>query len=151
MSFASSLGATLAFLTARYLLRDWVHDRFGDRLRAIDDGIARDGAFFLFTLRLIPVVPFFAVNLLMGLTPIRTLTFYLVSQVGMLAGTSVYVNAGTRLGELESLTGIVSAPILLSFALLGLFPGLRSSSWGSSGGAGPIPATASPPGSTGTS
>ena len=122
VSFASSLGATLAFLTARYLLRDWVHDRFGDRLRAIDDGIARDGAFFLFTLRLIPVVPFFAVNLLMGLMPIRTLTFYLVSQVGMLAGTSVYVNAGTRLGELESLTGIVSAPILLSFALLGLFP-----------------------------
>ena len=122
VSFASTLGATLAFLTSRYLLRDWVHDRFGDRLRAIDDGIARDGAAYLFTLRLIPVVPFFAVNLLMGLTPIPAVTFYLVSQIGMLAGTAVYVNAGTRLGELESVSGIVSGPMLLSFALLGLFP-----------------------------
>lgn len=122
VSFASTLGATLAFLTSRYLLRDWVHDRFGDRLRAIDDGIARDGAAYLFTLRLIPVVPFFAVNLLMGLTPIPAVTFYLVSQIGMLAGTAVYVNAGTRLGELEGVSGIVSGPMLLSFALLGLFP-----------------------------
>lgn len=122
VSFASSLGATLAFLTSRHLLRDWVHDRFGDRLRTIDDGIARDGASYLFSLRLIPVVPFFAVNLLMGLTPIRTGTFYLVSQIGMLAGTAVYVNAGTRLAELESISGIVSGPLLLSFALLGLFP-----------------------------
>src|SRR5690606_30798094 len=122
VSFASTLGATLAFLTSRYLLRDWVHDRFGDRLRAIDDGIARDGAAYLFTLRLIPVVPFFAVNLLMGLTPIPAVTFYLVSQIGMLAGTAVYVNAGTRLGELESVPGTVWGPMLLSFALLGLFP-----------------------------
>lgn len=122
VSFASSIGATLAFLTARYLLRDWVHDRFGVRLAAIDAGMGRDGAFYLFTLRLIPVVPFVAVNLLMGLTPIRAVTFYLVSQIGMLAGTAVYVNAGTRLAELESLSGIVSGPMLLSFVLLGLFP-----------------------------
>lgn len=122
VSFASTLGATLAFLAARYLLRDWVRDRLGDRARTLDAGLARDGAFYLFTLRLIPVVPFFAVNLLMGLTPIRTPTFYLVSQAGMLAGTAVYVNAGTQLAQIEDLSGIVSLPLLLSFALLGLFP-----------------------------
>lgn len=122
VSFASTLGATLAFLAARYLLRDWVHERLGTKAKALDEGLARDGAFYLFTLRLIPVVPFFAVNLLMGLTPMRTLTFYLVSQVGMLAGTAVYVNAGTQLAALDSLSGIVSPPLLLSFALLGLFP-----------------------------
>lgn len=122
VSFASAIGATLAFLVARYLLRDGVHARFGDRLRAVDEGMARDGAFYLFTLRLIPVVPFFAVNLLMGLTPIRALTFYLVSQAGMLAGTAVYVNAGTQLAQIDGLHGLVSPPLLLSFALLGLFP-----------------------------
>lgn len=122
VSFASTLGATLAFLVARYLLRDWVRERMGSRASAIDEGMRRDGPFFLFSLRLIPIIPFFAVNLLMGLTPIRTLTFYLVSQVGMLAGTAAYVNAGTQLSKLDSLSGIVSAPLLLSFALLGLFP-----------------------------
>ncbi|MFN6978466.1 MAG: VTT domain-containing protein, partial [Gemmobacter sp.] len=122
VSFAASIGATLAFLAARYLARDWVAARLGARLRAIDDGMKRDGAFYLFTLRLIPVVPFFAVNLLMGLTAIPVRTFYLVSQAGMLAGTAVYVNAGTQLGQLDSLSGIVSLPLLLSFAALGLFP-----------------------------
>lgn len=122
VSFASTIGATLAFLAARYLLRDWVHERLGRRAGAIDEGMRRDGPFYLFSLRLIPIIPFFAVNLLMGLTPIRALTFYLVSQVGMLAGTAAYVNAGTQLARLDSLSGIVSPPLLLSFALLGLFP-----------------------------
>jgi Pyruvate/2-oxoglutarate dehydrogenase complex, dihydrolipoamide dehydrogenase (E3) component, and related enzymes len=122
VSFASSLGATLAFLAARYLLRDWVQQRLGTKAQTLDEGFARDGAFYLFTLRLIPIVPFFAVNLLMGLTPIRALTFYLVSQAGMLAGTAVYVNAGTQLAGIETLSGIVSPPLLFSFALLGLFP-----------------------------
>lgn len=124
VSFASTIGATLAFLAARYLLRDWVHERMGSRAGAIDEGMRRDGPFYLFSLRLIPIIPFFAVNLLMGLTPIRALTFYLVSQLGMLPGTAAYVNAGTQLAKLESLSGIVSAPLLLSFALLGLFRGL---------------------------
>ena len=122
VSFASTLGATLAFLVARYLLRDWVHAKLGDRARAIDAGLERDGAFYLFTLRLIPVIPFFAVNLLMGLTPIGVATFYLVSQAGMLAGTAVYVTAGTRLAEIDSVRGLVSPGLLASFALLGLFP-----------------------------
>ncbi len=122
VSFASSVGATLAFLVARYLLRDWVHAKLGDRARAIDAGLERDGAFYLFTLRLIPVVPFFAVNLLMGLTPIPTRVFYLVSQIGMLAGTAVYVNAGTQLAQIESVRGLVSPSLLASFALLGVFP-----------------------------
>ena len=122
VSFAASIGATLAFLAARLFFYDWVQDRFGARLSAINDGIARDGAFYLFTLRLIPVVPFFMINLLMGLTPIRPVVFYLISQLGMLAGTAVYVNAGTQLARLQSLSGILSPPLLLSFALLGLFP-----------------------------
>ena len=122
VSFASTIGATLAFLAARYLLRDWVHDKFGSRLTAIDEGMERDGAFYLFTLRLIPAVPFFAVNLLMGLTPIAAWLFYVVSQVGMLAGTAVYVNAGTQLAQLESVSGILSPTLILSFALLGIFP-----------------------------
>ncbi|MCB2109421.1 MAG: FAD-dependent oxidoreductase [Defluviimonas sp.] len=122
VSFASSLGATLAFLASRYFLRDWVRARFGARLAAIDTGMQRDGPFYLFTLRLIPLIPFFAVNLLMGLTPIRTAVFYLVSQAGMLAGTAAYVNAGTQLGQLRSLGDVVSLPLLASFALLGVFP-----------------------------
>ncbi len=122
VSFAASIGATLAFLAARYLLRDSVRSRFGARLATIDAGIARDGAFYLFSLRMIPVVPFFVVNLAMGLTGISTRAFYIASQLGMLAGTAVYVNAGTQLGKLTSLSGILSAPILISFALLGLFP-----------------------------
>lgn len=122
VSFASSIGATLAFLTARFLLRESVQARFGQRLAEVDKGIAKDGAFYLFTLRLIPVVPFFVINLLMGLTTMKAWTFYWVSQLGMLAGTAVYVNAGTQLGQLESLKGIVSPGLLGSFVLLGLFP-----------------------------
>lgn len=122
VSFASSIGATLAFLVARFLLRDAVQQRFGDKLKAINDGIERDGAFYLFTLRLVPIFPFFLINLVMGLMPLRTITFYWVSQVGMLAGTLVYVNAGTQLAQLESPAGILSPGLLLSFALLGLFP-----------------------------
>jgi len=122
VSFASSIGATLAFLTARFLLRDGVQSRFGQRLADVDKGIQKDGAFYLFTLRLIPVVPFFVINLLMGLTKMKTWTFYWVSQLGMLAGTAVYVNAGTQLGQLTSLKGILSPGLLGSFVLLGLFP-----------------------------
>jgi pyruvate/2-oxoglutarate dehydrogenase complex dihydrolipoamide dehydrogenase (E3) component/uncharacterized membrane protein YdjX (TVP38/TMEM64 family) len=122
VSFASSIGATLAFLAARFLLRDWVKARFSARLQAIDEGIERDGALYLFTLRLVPVFPFFLINLAMGLTPIKTRTFYWVSQVGMLAGTVVYVNSGTQLAKIDSLSGILSPALLGSFALLGLFP-----------------------------
>jgi len=122
VSFASSLGATLAFLASRYVLRDAIQRRFGERLKAINEGMAKDGPLYLFTLRLVPVFPFFLVNLLMGLTPIRTLSYYWVSQVGMLAGTLVYVNAGTQLAQITSLSGIVSPGLLLSFALLGVFP-----------------------------
>ncbi len=122
VSFASSLGATLAFLVARFLLRDWVQERFGDRLQAVNDGIKRDGAFYLFTLRLVVAIPFFVINLVMALTPIRTATFYIVSQAGMLAGTIVYVNAGTQLGKIEALGDILSPGLIISFALVGLFP-----------------------------
>ena len=122
VSFASTIGATLAFLSSRYLLRDWVQSKFGEKLTAINQGIERDGAFYLFSLRLIPVFPFFLINLLMGLTPIATLRFYLVSQLGMLPGTAVYLNAGTQLAQIDSLSGIVSPSVLISFALLGLFP-----------------------------
>ena len=122
VSFASSIGATLAFLTSRLLLRDAIQARFGDKLQPINDGIRKDGAFYLFTLRLVPVFPFFVINLVMGLTPIGAWTFYWVSQVGMLAGTIVYVNAGTELGKLESLAGILSPTLIASFVLLGLFP-----------------------------
>ncbi|MCA3217832.1 MAG: FAD-dependent oxidoreductase [Burkholderiales bacterium] len=117
VSFASAIGATLAFLAARFLLRDWVQGKFGDKLRALNEGVAREGAFYLFALRLVPLFPFFLVNLLMGLTPIRTWTFYWVSQLGMLAGTAVYVYAGTQLGAFK-----VSAGLLIAFVLLGLFP-----------------------------
>jgi pyruvate/2-oxoglutarate dehydrogenase complex dihydrolipoamide dehydrogenase (E3) component/uncharacterized membrane protein YdjX (TVP38/TMEM64 family) len=122
VSFASSIGATLAFLASRFLLRDMVQARFGRRLAEIDRGLERDGAFYLFTLRLIPVVPFFLINLLMGLTRMKALTFYAVSQVGMLAGTLVYVNAGTQLARLDSLQGILSPALIGSFVLLGFFP-----------------------------
>ncbi|WP_108260950.1 bifunctional TVP38/TMEM64 family protein/FAD-dependent oxidoreductase [Mangrovicoccus ximenensis] len=122
VSFASAAGATLAFLAARYLARDWVRAKLGGRAAGLEAGLARDGAFYLFSLRLIPVVPFFALNLLMGLAPVRAWTFYWVSQAGMLAGTAVYVNAGTQLAALDSLSGIVSAPVLASFAALALFP-----------------------------
>lgn len=121
-SFASSIGATLAFLTSRYLLRDTIKQRFPDRLASIDSGIKKEGGFYLFTLRLVPIFPFFLINLLMGLTAIKARTFYWVSQIGMLAGTFVFVNAGTQLAQIEQLSGILSFNLLASFALLGLFP-----------------------------
>ena len=122
VSFASTIGATLAFLVSRLLLRDWVQDKFGRYLSTFNDGIKKDGTFYLFTLRLIPAVPFFVINLVMGLTPMKTLSFFLVSQVGMLAGTMVFVNAGTQLAQIESLGGILSGKIIFSFVLLGIFP-----------------------------
>ncbi|MEH6583063.1 MAG: FAD-dependent oxidoreductase [Halioglobus sp.] len=122
VSFASSLGATLAFLVSRTLLRDWVQGKFARQLRSVNAGFERDGPFYLFSLRLVPIFPFFVINLLMGLLPISTWRYYWVSQLGMLAATAVYVNAGTQLAELESLSGIVSPPLLLSFVLLGIFP-----------------------------
>ena len=122
VSFASSIGATLAFLAARFLFRDAVNAKFGDQLKEINAGMARDGAFYLFTLRLVPLVPFFVINLVMGLTALKTRTFYWVSQAGMLAGTMVYVNAGTQLAKIESLSGILSPALVGSFALLGVFP-----------------------------
>lgn len=122
VSFASSAGATLAFLVSRLLLRDWVQNRFGKSLKTINKGVERDGAFYLFSLRLVPVFPFFLINLVMGLTPIRTVTFYWVSQVGMLLGTAVYVNAGVELGQLGSLSGLLSGSLILSFVLLAALP-----------------------------
>ena len=122
VSFASSVGATVAFLMSRFLLRGWVKARFGQRLQAIDDGIKREGAFYLFALRLVPAFPFFLVNLLFGLTGMKVITFHWVSQIGMLTGTMVYVNAGTQLAKIESLSGIVSPGLLGAFVLLGIFP-----------------------------
>ncbi len=122
VSFGSSVGATLAFLVSRTLLRDWVQERFGRQLTAINEGFAKDGAFYLFSLRLVPLFPFFLINLLMGLLPITTRRYYWVSQLGMLPATAVYVNAGTQLGQLNSLAGIISPGILGSFVLLGIFP-----------------------------
>ena len=107
---------------ARYLLRDAVQRRFEKQLGPINEGVRKDGAFYLFALRLVPAFPFFAINLAMGLTPLKVWTFFWVSQVGMLAGTLVYVNAGQQIGQLESLAGILSPTLILSFALLGLFP-----------------------------
>jgi pyruvate/2-oxoglutarate dehydrogenase complex dihydrolipoamide dehydrogenase (E3) component/uncharacterized membrane protein YdjX (TVP38/TMEM64 family) len=117
VSFASSIGATLAFLASRYLLRDWVQAKFGDKLKPINEGIAREGAFYLFALRLVPAFPFFVINLVMGLTPIKTRTFYWVSQLGMLAGTIAYVYAGTQLGQFRFSAGLIAA-----FVILGVFP-----------------------------
>ncbi|WP_296717205.1 FAD-dependent oxidoreductase [Erythrobacter sp.] len=124
VSFASTAGATLAFLSSRYVLRDTIEARFGERLKAINAGLERDGAFYLFSLRMIPAFPFFVVNLVMGLTRIRIWTYVWVSQVGMLLGTAVYVNAGTQLAQIDSLSGIVSPGVLASFALLGIAPWL---------------------------
>jgi len=122
VSFASSIGATLAFLASRVLLRDWVQRRFGDYLAPLNKGIEKDGSFYLFSIRMVPLFPFFVVNLLMGLTAIRTTSFYLASQAGMLIGTAVYVNAGSELSQISSLSGLVSAPVLGSLVLLGVFP-----------------------------
>ncbi|MEM7701186.1 MAG: FAD-dependent oxidoreductase [Pseudomonadota bacterium] len=122
VSFASTLGATLAFLASRYVLRDTMESRFGDRLKSINEGLERDGAFYLFTLRMIPAVPFFVINLVFGLTRIKTWTFAWVSQIGMFLGTIVFVNAGQQLGQLDSLSGILSPPVIGSFVLLGIAP-----------------------------
>jgi pyruvate/2-oxoglutarate dehydrogenase complex dihydrolipoamide dehydrogenase (E3) component/uncharacterized membrane protein YdjX (TVP38/TMEM64 family) len=122
VSFASSVGATLAFLAARFLMRDAVQRRFGERLKAMDAGIARDGAFYLFTLRLVPLFPFVLINLLMGLTTMPAFTYYWVSQLGMLPGTIVYVLAGTQLGQIASARSLFSPGLLLAFTLLGVFP-----------------------------
>ena len=122
VSFASTIGATLAFLASRFLLRDWVQARFGERLKPVNDGIARDGAFYLFAMRLVPQIPFFVVNLVMGLTQLPTRTFYWVSQVGMLAGTIAYVYAGTQLAEISSLRDILSPGLIAAFLVLAVFP-----------------------------
>lgn len=122
VSFASSLGATLAFLSARYLLRSWVEKRFNNKMAVINKGLEEQGGYYLFSLRLIPVLPFFVINLLMGLTKLPVGRFYLVSQLGMLPGTAVYLNAGTQLASIDSLSGIVSPAVIFSFVLLGLFP-----------------------------
>ncbi|MDJ0776544.1 MAG: FAD-dependent oxidoreductase [Gammaproteobacteria bacterium] len=122
VSFASTIGASLAFLLSRYLLRDTVQSRFGANLQAINAGIDKDGAFYLFALRLVPAFPFFVINLVMGLTTLRLWTFFWVSQVGMFAGTVVYVNAGTQLAQIESASGIFSVEIVLSFVLLAILP-----------------------------
>jgi pyruvate/2-oxoglutarate dehydrogenase complex dihydrolipoamide dehydrogenase (E3) component len=122
VSFASSVGATMAFLVARFLLRDWVQDRFGNRLTAINEGIEKDGAFYLFTLRMVPIFPFWLINLLMGITRIPAWLFYIVSQIGMFPATLIYVNAGSQLAQIESLGGILSPALLVSLSLLGIFP-----------------------------
>lgn len=122
VSFASSIGATLACLVSRFFLRDWVQNTFGDKLSVINSGIEREGAFYLFSLRLVPLFPFFVINLLMGLTRMRLFTFLWVTQIGMLAGTMVFVNAGKELAKIDSLSGIMSPGMLISFSILGLFP-----------------------------
>jgi uncharacterized membrane protein YdjX (TVP38/TMEM64 family) len=122
VSFASSIGATLAFLGARWLFGEAIRKRFADRLQAFEEGVKKDGAFYLLSLRLVPLVPFFVVNLLMGLTAIRAATFYWVSQLGMLPGTLAYVFAGTQLASITSLKGIVSPKLLLALAILGVLP-----------------------------
>lgn len=122
VSFASTIGATLAFLASRFLFREPLQKRFSEKLRIINQGIEKDGAFYLFTLRLVPVFPFFVINLLMGLTPIKTLTFFIISQIGMLAGTIVYVYAGTQLAKISTVKDILSPELIMSLTLLGLFP-----------------------------
>lgn len=122
VSFASTIGASLACLAARFVLRDWVQGKFGDRLVTINRGIEEEGAFYLFSLRLIPIFPFFVINLLMGLTTIPIRTYFWVSQIGMLPATIVYVNAGKELAKIDSLAGIASPTLIVSFAILGLFP-----------------------------
>ncbi|BDQ32806.1 TVP38/TMEM64 family protein [Pseudodesulfovibrio portus] len=121
-SFASTIGAALAFLASRYLFRDYVQRKFGDKLSAVNRGVEKDGPFYLFTLRLVPVFPFFAINTLMALTPMRLFTYFWVSQIGMLPGTVVYVNAGRELGRIDSLSGLLSPGLILSFVIIGLFP-----------------------------
>lgn len=129
VSFASSIGATLAFLLSRFLFHDAIHRKFGDRLDAFNKGVEEDGAFYLFGLRLVPL-PFFLINTLMGLTKMKTWTFYWVSQIGMLAGTAVYVNAGTQLAQIDGASGILNPKLIASFVLLGVFPILAKKALG---------------------
>src|SRR4051812_29270496 len=122
VSFASALGATIAFLVSRFVLRDWVRGRYRAQLGALDRGLQKEGGFYLFTLRLTPAVPFFLINLAMGITAMRPWTFYWVSQLGMLAGTIVYVNAGTHLAAVTTPRDILSPALITAFVLLGVFP-----------------------------
>ena len=122
VSFASTIGATLACFVSRFLLRDWIQKKFGDKIAKINKGIAQEGVFYLFTLRLIPVFPFWLINLAMGLTKMSLVKFYWVSQIGMLPGTMVFVNAGKELAKIESVKGIFSPSLIISFALIGIFP-----------------------------
>ncbi len=122
VSFASTIGATIACFVSRFILRDWIQSKFGDKLKTINKGVEKEGAFYLFTLRLIPAFPFWLINLVMGLTKMPLRRYYWVSQVGMLPGTIVFVNAGKELGKIDSLSGIFSSGLILSFVLLGLFP-----------------------------
>jgi uncharacterized membrane protein YdjX (TVP38/TMEM64 family) len=122
VSFASTTGATLACFVSRYLLRDWIQNKFSDKIARVNEGIEKEGAFYLFTLRLIPVFPFWMINLVMGLTKMSLFKFYWVSQIGMLPGTMVFVNAGKELAKIDSLRGILSPSLIISFALIGIFP-----------------------------
>ena len=122
VSIASTSGAALAFVVTRYLVKDVVQKRYGEKLKDINNGLEKEGLFYLFTLRLIPVVPFFLINLGFSLTPMRLFSFFWVSQIGMIPGTILYVNAGTQLSQIESPAGILSPNIILSFVILGLFP-----------------------------
>jgi uncharacterized membrane protein YdjX (TVP38/TMEM64 family) len=122
VSFASTIGATLACFVSRFLLRDWVQQKFSDKLSIVNRGIEGEGSFYLFTMRLIPAFPFFVINLVMGITKMPLFTFYWVSQLGMLPGTMVYVNAGKELAKIDSLSGILSPGLIFSFVLLGIFP-----------------------------
>lgn len=122
VSFASTIGATLACFVSRFLLRDWVQKKLGEKITTVNEGIQREGTFYLFTLRLIPIFPFWAINLLMGLTKMPLRTFYWVSQLGMLAGTIVYVNAGKELAKIDAPSDVLSPSLILSFILLGVLP-----------------------------
>jgi uncharacterized membrane protein YdjX (TVP38/TMEM64 family) len=122
VSFASTIGATLACFISRYLLRDWIQRKFSDKIAKVNEGIEKEGAFYLFTLRLIPIFPFWMINLVMGLTKMPLSRFYWVSQIGMLPGTMVYVNAGKELAKIESVKGIFSPSLIISFVLIGIFP-----------------------------
>ena len=122
VSFASTIGATLSCSISRFLLRDWIQNKFGDKIAKVNEGIEKEGAFYLFSLRLIPVFPFWMINLVMGLTKMPLPKFYWVSQIGMLPGTMVFVNAGKELGKIDSLKGILSPGLIISFALIGIFP-----------------------------
>jgi uncharacterized membrane protein YdjX (TVP38/TMEM64 family) len=122
VSFASTIGATFACLVSRFLLRDWIQNKFGDRIKKVNEGVEKEGAFYLFTLRLIPVFPFWLINLAMGLTKMSFFKFYWVSQIGMLPGTMVFVNAGKELAKIESVKGILSPGLIISFTLIGIFP-----------------------------